>query len=168
MHGSKQIQHGELMSGKILTIEEARRLVGEVFVYHMPFNRLIGLELRRFEHEVVEIAIANQDKLVGNAAQHILHGGVIASILDVTAGLVCVGSTLIRFESITEELLKDRMSRMGTIDMRVDYLRPGRGEYFVATANLLRSGNKIAVARVELHNEAQLHIATATATYMVG
>ncbi|PVF11797.1 thioesterase family protein, partial [Yersinia pestis] len=30
------------------------------------------------------------------------------------------------------------------------------------------SGNKVAVARVELHNEKQIHIASATATYLVG
>ena len=57
---------------------------------------------------------------------------------------------------------------MGTIDLRVDYLRPGRGERFTATSSLLRAGNKVAVARVELHNEAQVYIASATATYMVG
>ena len=55
-----------------------------------------------------------------------------------------------------------------TIDLRVDYLRPGRGERFTATSTLLRAGNKVAVARVELHNEAQVYIASATATYMVG
>ncbi len=53
---------------------------------------------------------------------------------------------------------------MGTIDLRVDYLRPGRGERFTATSTLLRAGNKVAVARVELHNEAQVY-ASATATY---
>ncbi|MDU7768605.1 MAG: carbon starvation CstA family protein, partial [Serratia marcescens] len=47
------------------------------------------------------------------------------------------------------------------------YLRPGRGEHFVASASVLRSGNKVAVARVELHNHDGLHIATATATYLV-
>ncbi|MNC28772.1 hypothetical protein D3C75_769950 [compost metagenome] len=57
---------------------------------------------------------------------------------------------------------------MGTIDLRVDYLRPGRGQRFTASSSLLRAGNKVAVARVELHNEDQLHIASATATYMVG
>ncbi|MDC9144294.1 hypothetical protein PSK37_27485 [Escherichia coli] len=28
---------------------------------------------------------------------------------------------------------------MGTIDLRVDYLRPGRGERFTATSSLLRA-----------------------------
>ena len=57
---------------------------------------------------------------------------------------------------------------MGTIDMRVDYLRPGRGERFTATSSLLRAGNKVAVARVELHNQQRDYIATATATYLIG
>lgn len=151
-----------------LTLDAARKKISEIFVYHMPFNRELGLELQRFDDDYVELIFTHQRKLVGNAAQNILHGGVIASVLDVAAGLACVGSVLMRQDSIIEEQLASRLSRMGTIDLHVDYLRPGRGEHFVATANVLRSGNKVAVARVELHNNEGLHIATATATYLVG
>lgn len=151
----------------VLTAEEALKLVGEMFVYHMPFNRALGLELERYEKEFAQLAFNNQPMMVGNWAQSILHGGVIASALDVAAGLVCVGSTLTRHETISEDELRQRMSRMGTIDLRVDYLRLG-GNRFTATSSLLRAGNKVAVARVELHNEEQLYIASATATYMVG
>ena len=35
-------------------------------------------------------------------------------------------------------------------------------------ASLIRAGNKISVARVDLHNDSGIHIATTTATYMVG
>lgn len=156
------------MSTLPLTTEAARQKIGEIFVYHMPFNRELGLELRHFDDDGVELTFTNQHKLVGNAAQKILHGGVIASVLDVAAGLACVGSVLMRQESLVEEELAARLSRMGTIDLRVDYLRPGRGEHFIASASVLRSGNKVAVARVELHNNDGLHIATATATYLVG
>jgi len=146
----------------------ARRLIGEIFVYHMPFNRALGLELDRLESDYAEISLANQTMLVGHSAQKILHGGVIASVLDVAAGLVCVTSALTRQESITEEELRQRLSRMGTIDLRVDYLRPGRGERFTASSSLLRGGNKVSVARVELHNDGGVHIASATATYLIG
>ncbi len=156
------------MSSPLLTPQEARRLIGEIFVYHMPFNQALGLELDRLEADYAELGFANKTMLVGNAAQQILHGGVIASVLDVAAGLVCVSHALTREDSITEETLRQRLSRMGTIDMRVDYLRPGRGERFVATSSLLRGGNKVAVARVELHNQQGDYIATATATYMIG
>ncbi|WP_455815596.1 thioesterase family protein [Pseudomonas graminis] len=146
----------------------ARRLIGEIFVYHMPFNRALGLALDRLESDYAEISLANQTMLVGNAAQKILHGGVIASVLDVAAGLVCVTSALTRQDHISEEELRQRLSRMGTIDLRVDYLRPGRGERFIASSSLLRGGNKVSVARVELHNDVGVHIASATATYLIG
>ena len=61
----------------------------------------------------------------------------------------------------------ERFSRMGTIDMRVDYLRPGSGEYFISGAHVLRSGNRIAVTRSELHNDEGELVATGTATYIV-
>ena len=157
-----------MMSAVPLDQAAARRLLGEIFVYHMPFNRALGLELDRLDNDYAELSLSNQTMLVGNAAQKILHGGVIASVLDVAAGLVCVTSALTRHESIQEQELRQRLSRMGTIDLRVDYLRPGRGERFIASSSLLRGGNKVSVARVELHNEAGLHIASAHATYMVG
>ena len=36
----------------MLTAEEVLKLVGEIFVYHMPFNRALGLELERYEKDV--------------------------------------------------------------------------------------------------------------------
>lgn len=36
----------------VLTAEQALKLVGEMFVYHMPFNRALGLELERYERSL--------------------------------------------------------------------------------------------------------------------
>ncbi|ETS32757.1 hypothetical protein BB987_04685 [Photorhabdus temperata] len=156
------------MSTTQVTLEQARQLIGNFFIYHMPFNQILGLELLRFEQDYAEIQFHNQSKLVGNTAQKILHGGVIASVLDVCAGLVCVGNALARITPTPREELEKRISTMGTIDLRVDYLRPGRGEVFTATSSIIRNGNKVSVARAELHNEQRAHIASATATYLVG
>lgn len=156
------------MSTTRLTQAAAQALIGEIFVYHMPFNQTLGLQLQHHTVDYAELVFAQQDKLVGNAHQRILHGGVIASVLDVCAGLICVGSVLLRDDEIIQENLLRRLTHMGTIDIRVDYLRPGRGEQFIASGHLLRAGNKVAVARVELHNEKKLHIASAIATYLIG
>lgn len=99
----------------VLTAEQALKLVGEMFVYHMPFNRALGMELERYEKEFAQLAFKNKPMMVGNWAQSILHGGVIASALDVAAGLVCVGSTLTRHETISEDELRQRLSRMGPL-----------------------------------------------------
>ena len=88
------------MSPTFLTREKASALISEIFVYHMPFNRSLGLELQRFEADYAELVFDSKEMLVGNAHQKILHGGVIASVLDVCAGLVCVGSALLRHDEI--------------------------------------------------------------------
>ena len=59
-------------------------------------------------------------------------------------------------------------AQVGTIDLRVDYLRPGRGERFTASGRIMRSGRKVAVVRMEMHNEDALLVAVGTGTYMVG
>ena len=53
----------------VLTAEQALKLVGEMFVYHMPFNRALGMELERYEKEFAQLAFKNQPMMVGNWAQ---------------------------------------------------------------------------------------------------
>ena len=50
----------------------------------------------------------------------------------------------------------------------VDYLRPGRGNYFIATGRVVRLGNRVAVAHMDLVNDTGEQIATGGAAYMVG
>ena len=50
----------------VLTAEEALKLVGEIFVYHMPFNQALGLELERYEKGFAQLAFNNQPMMVGN------------------------------------------------------------------------------------------------------
>ena len=156
------------MTLRYLTQHQARLLVSDIFVNSMPFNQALGLKLQHLDEQQTTLVLPNRSSLTGNTLHKIVHGGVIASVLDVAAGLVCVNYALTRQDMISEEELRQRLSRMGTIDLRVDYLRPGRGDIFTATAQLLHAGNKVAVSRAELHNQDQEYIATATVSYLIG
>ncbi len=134
----------------------------------MPFNKVLGLQVTQFDEHLAEVRFNWSDSLVGNPLQHILHGGVIASVLDVAGGLMAVSSALGRVHEVAPEQLHERFGKMSTIDIRTDYLRPGRGDSFIATARVIRAGNKVAVCRMELHNEQGIHIALGTGTYLVG
>ena len=57
--------------------------------------------------------------------------------------------------------------KLNTIDLRIDYLRPGKGKIFTASGSILRTGKKVGVSRMELHNEKQDLIAVGTGTYIV-
>ncbi|MBL4823445.1 MAG: thioesterase family protein [Colwellia sp.] len=135
---------------------------------NMPFNQLLGLKITEFNVNKSEVRFTWQDKLIGNPMQKILHGGVTASALDLAGGTVAAANIIEQLTDMTPETLKQSLSKLSTIDLRTDYLRPGRGEEFIVTAHIIRSGSKVAVARMEMHNELGEHIAFGTGTYMVG
>jgi uncharacterized protein (TIGR00369 family) len=143
------------------------RVVHDLFS-KIPFNQLLGLEIEELTDDRVQLRFHMRDELVGNYMRNILHGGVISATLDVTSGLMAFLGVATRIRSSSLEEKMERFSRLGTIDMRVDYLRPGAGEWFVATARVIRSGNRIAVIYAELHNDSDELVASATCTYLVG
>ena len=61
----------------------------------------------------------------------------------------------------------EKFRKLGTIDLRIDYLRPGIGQRFEATGYILRTGNKVAVTRIELKNEIDQLIAVGTGAYVI-
>jgi uncharacterized protein (TIGR00369 family) len=134
----------------------------------MPFNKLIGIKIDSITPDNAFVRIDMKDELVGNFEKKILHGGVISTVLDFTGGVIAMIRVLNEMKDAPPDLLLKRFTGMGTIDMRIDYIRPGRGAYFLATGNILRLGNKVAVARTELCNDEGVLIAVGTSTYLVG
>lgn len=133
-----------------------------------PFVKLIGLELSEITPESVRAYFDMKPELVGNTFQQILHGGVIATALDTVGGAMGFVAIyqFMKQQGLTREERYARMARFGTIDMRVDYLQPGRGQRFEVTAAPLRVGKKVFVTRMELRNDSQDLIAVGTGTYM--
>jgi uncharacterized protein (TIGR00369 family) len=106
-----------------------------------------------------------QPELIGNVAFQILHGGVAATMLDSIGGVVAMEQL---YRHATPEDLPDtikKVSRLATVDMRVDYLAPGRGKYFIARAETLRLGRKGCTMRMTMVNNDDKPIATAIASY---
>jgi uncharacterized protein (TIGR00369 family) len=144
-------------------IEKTQALLKAVMEQHIAFNKYLGLRVESFDPAAPKLGFDMRPELVGNPARQILHGGVISATLDVAGGFAIMLS-LAKDTDITPTSFPN----MGTIDLRVDYLRPGRGKHFVATARIVRQGSRIAVTHMELHNEAGELIATGGAAYVVG
>jgi uncharacterized protein (TIGR00369 family) len=140
----------------------------KTFIDKVPFNQVLGLELKKFSSELCEVGFAMKPELIGNYYQKILHGGVIAATLDAVSGSMAAIGLLEKAVDPNDKEFAAKIKNLGTIDMRIDYLQPGKGEYFTASARLLRVGKKIAVTRSELHNENREIIALGTASFLVG
>lgn len=144
------------------------RKLTDAFHHQVPFHKLLGFRFDEISADGCRISFENKPELVGNFMQGILHGGVSATALDVVGGAMAVAGMLSKNLDASEAVIAKKLAKVSTIDLRVDYVRPGRGEAFYAKARLLRSGNKVAVVRMELHNEDDTLIALGTGTYMTG
>ena len=148
-------------------IEPQLTIVRKVYD-NLPFNRLLGLKVEFVEIDRAGFSFTMQNELIGNTVHGILHGGVISTVLDTTGGLTATASALERMQDHSKDEVKKWIARVGTIDMRVDYLRPGRGSQFHSTGTIMRTGRKVAVTRMELKNQENRLIAVGTGTYIVG
>ncbi|MEY8205464.1 MAG: thioesterase family protein [Bermanella sp.] len=138
------------------------------YMQDIPFNKHIGLEIITFNSDEILLRLKMRDELVGNWMHDMLHGGVIASAIDMAGGSAAIVAAYARQGDASEEQKKRNLGKLGTIDMRVDYLRPGKGKEFFISATVLRIGSKVAVTRMELKNEIGSLIAVGTGTYMCG
>jgi len=139
--------------------------IGRTFEQMIPFNPVLGLKIDSLDTKAPRLRFDMRPELVGNPVRQILHGGVISATLDVVGGLAIA---LASIADKAEAMSPQNFPNIGTIDLRVDYLRPGRGKYFVATGRVVRLGGRVAVVHSELVNDTGEQIATGSAAYIVG
>lgn len=152
---------------ELLKINDIQQVISALFSDRIPYNKLLGLRVGSLDPTKPTVEIDMRDELVGNFIHKTLHGGVTAAVLDVTGGLVAFLNLMKKLDELSREEKIARFAKLGTIDLRIDYLRPGRGSRFVSTGYVLRTGNKVAVTRMELHNEQDTLIAVGTGAYTV-
>jgi uncharacterized protein (TIGR00369 family) len=104
----------------------------------IPFNRYLGIKLAHAESGFARLEVAFRDELIGDPLRPALHGGVLSALADAAGGAaVWTG-------------IEDERARVSTIDLRIDYLRPGKLELLIAEAKIVRLGNRVGVADVRL------------------
>ncbi len=147
--------------------EKVYEAVVDVFEKRISFNEFLGFQVQTLGTELVQLGFDMRPELVGHYLYGRLHGGVISAVLDATGGLAVMWALCEQHADETAAATMDRFAHLGTIDLRVDYLRSGIGERFTASATMVRLGRRIATTRMTLTNENGREIATATGTYIV-
>jgi uncharacterized protein (TIGR00369 family) len=150
--------------------EEQARLeaaLTDLFEQRITFNTVLGLKLLSVRPGDVRGRLAMRPELVGHYAYGRLHGGVISATLDAMGGLALMVGIGERHAHETTPQVMHRFLKMGTIDLRIDYLRPGLGQHFVATAEVTRLGGRLGSTQMRLVNDDGTLIATGAAAYVV-
>lgn len=139
----------------------------DMFENKVVFNRVLGLEITHLHAEGAEGRIRMKPELVGHFAYGRLHGGVISATIDAMGGLACMAAIGARHMDDAPELRLHRFLKLGTIDLRIDYLRPAVGETFDVRAQVLRLGSRVGSTRMEFLGADGKLLATGAGAYII-
>lgn len=139
----------------------------QIFEEKIVFNRVLGLRVDRVEPEIVTGHVDMRPELIGHYAHNRMHGGVISATLDAMGGLAVMAAIGARHMDESPEQRLHRFTKLGTIDLRIDYLRPAVGPRFSARAQVLRLGSRVASTRMEFFDAQDRLLSTGAGAYIV-
>jgi uncharacterized protein (TIGR00369 family) len=113
----------------------------QAFLDRVPYMKFLGMRAELAGDEMTAILPFSQH-LIGNVMLPALHGGVIGAFMEAAA---------LAQLSVTQKSVKVHK----TIDVTIDYLRPGRAMTSYARAHVLKIGRQIANVQVECWQEAR-------------
>ena len=127
----------------------------ETFLQRVPYVRFLGMQAELAGDEMTAI-LPVSPHLIGNTYIPALHGGVIGAFLEMTA--------------LAQLSVAEPARRMPkTIDVTIEYLRPGfGGRTSYARADLRKVGRRIANVHVEAwQDDRSKPVATANAHFLI-
>lgn len=138
-----------------LTADDASRL--GTLLESLPHNAKLGLRVVEVASGRCTAYVEFRPELVGDPSRGVLHGGVVTTLIDATAGAAV-------YSSIPSK------TSLATLDMRIDYLRPTEPDKrLYATAELYRLTRRIAFVRASAYqDDTGNQVAHCAASFMVG
>lgn len=110
-----------------------------------PFDEFLGFQGSK-DNNSLEIKMDIQDLFINSAG--IVHGGVISTLADVS---MC---NLIPPDS-------QGMQQVVTVDLKISFLKPAKGEYLMARAQLTKNGRRLVFTDCQIYNDCDDLVAVA-------
>ena len=123
---------------------------------YIPFHQVLKMQLVFVREGYAQIRVPYAPELVGDPRSGRLHGGVISTAMDAAGGAAAI-TTLGHHED-----------QLSTIDMRVDYLYPGKPLDILVSGEIVKDGSTVIFTRMwAQHPDEEKLIAEARAIYRV-
>ncbi len=139
----------------------------KIFEEMIVFNQVLGLKITSLKPTQVIARIDMKRDLIGHFSFNRIHGGVISAGLDAMGGLAVMAAIGARHMDETPRQRLHRFGKLGTIDLRIDYLRPGIGDFFELRAEVMRLGSRVASTRMEFWGADGKLLSTGAGAYIV-
>ncbi len=133
-----------------------KKQIAERFIGAIPHARALGMKLTEVGEGTAEIAMAYDERFVGDPETGVIHGGAVSALMD-----TCCGAAAMSHPASP--------GATATIDLRIDYMRPAKpGQQIRAQAECYHITRSVAFVRARAMDEDENRpVATATGTFTV-
>jgi len=125
---------GDLGDKMDKTFEAIIRFIEE----EVPFDKYLGIKVEELREGFARLFLPFREEFIGDKRRPALHGGLISALIDTCGGTAA-----------WTHCTKD--DRISTVDIRVDYLRPGPDDDIIAEAIVQRTGNRVSVVHTRVY-----------------
>jgi len=120
--------------------ESIKNIFIDVVENQIPMAKFIGVKVLEIEEGYVKLLFPYREEFIGDPRTKRLHGGYTATAIDLAGGI----ASMTYMTSPNDDV--------ATIDMRIDYLRPGKPKELIAEGKVLSKRRRSIVTDMTIYH----------------
>ncbi len=105
--------------------EQVRKVLIKVTETQIPMAKFFGVKVLEIEDGYVKLLFPYKEEFIGDPRTKRLHGGYTATAVDLAGGVAAM------------TYMTSKEDDVATLDMRIDYLRPGQAKDIIAEGQVI-------------------------------
>lgn len=123
----------------------------------VPMHNYMQIKVLEIDFDKIKLLIPFRPEFVGDIRISRLHGGFIASAVDVAGGAAAMTQ------------MKRENDRVSTLDIRIDFLKAGKSEDIIAEGTIINRGTNVIFTEMKIYhpNSSETLIAKGSGVYEI-
>lgn len=113
----------------------------EVVEQKIPMAKFIGVKVLEIEEGYVKLLFPYREEFIGDPRSKRLHGGYTATAVDLAGGVAAM------------TYMTSQEDDVATIDMRIDYIRPGKAKEIIAEGKVISKRRRSIVTDMKIYHQ---------------
>jgi len=120
--------------------EFVKKLFIEVVEQKIPMAKFIGVKVLEIDEGYVKLLFPYREEFIGDPRSKRLHGGYTATAVDLAGGVAAM------------TYMTSEEDDVATIDMRIDYIRPGKAKEIIAEGRVISQRRRSIVTDMKIYH----------------